>query len=111
MARLTISLPEKMYNRISSLSIQENDSMSGMINRLIEIGLYQLSEEPQKKNPKINKNYSDQHCQQLIIQMNALIKNISSEVLKYDQEDFEKLRQISLQKYNDLIGYNHEEIM
>lgn len=103
MPRLTISLPSTMYNRISSLSARENDSMSGMINRLIEIGLYQLSEAPQKQNYK-QTNYAEQHCHQLIIQMNALVKNVSSAVLKYDQDDFEKLRQISVQKYNELIS-------
>lgn len=103
MPRLTISLPSMTYNRISSLSVRENDSMSGIINRLIEISLYQLSEVPQQQNPKQN-NHAEEHCQQLIIQMNALIKNVSSAVLKYDQDDFEKLRQVSLQKYNELIG-------
>lgn len=102
MPRLTISLPSTMYNRISSLSARENDSMSGMINRLIEIGLHQLSEVPQQ-TPK-QTNYAEQHCQQLIIQMNALVKNVSSAVLKYDQDDFEKLRQVALQKYNELIS-------
>lgn len=102
MPRLTISLPSAMYTRISSLSARENDSMSGMINRLIDIGLHQISEVPQQ-TPK-QTNYAEQHCQQLIIQMNALVKNVSSAVLKYDQDDFEKLRQISVQKYNELIS-------
>jgi len=103
MPRLTISLPSTMYNRISSLSARENDSMSGMINRLIEIGLHHLSEAPQEHNSK-QTNYAEQHCHQLIIQMNALVKNVSSAVLKYDQDDFEKLRQISIQKYNELVS-------
>ncbi len=110
MPRLTISLPSAMYNRISSLSVRENDSMSGMINRLIDIGLYQLSEVPQQKNLRQN-NHAEQHCQQLIIQMNALVKNVSSAVLKYDQDDFEQLKQVSLQKYNELISVNSEESM
>jgi hypothetical protein len=103
MPRLTISLPSMMYNRISSLSVQENDSMSGIVNRLIEIGLYQLSEVSSQKNNR-HINEAEQYCQQLIIQMNALVKNVSSAVLKYDQDDFEKLRQMSLQKYNELIS-------
>ena len=43
------------------------------------------------------------HCQQLIIQMHALIKNLSAEILKFNQEDFDRLRQVAASKYNGLI--------
>jgi uncharacterized protein YcfL len=42
------------------------------------------------------------HCQQLIIQMNALIKNLSAEILKFNQNDFDNLRKAALSKYNEL---------
>ena len=49
-----------------------------------------------------NNNEVEQHCQHLIIQMNALIKNLSAELLKFNQEDFEKLRQAAVLKYDEL---------
>lgn len=52
---------------------------------------------------RISSNPIDQHCQQLIIQMNALIKNMSVEMFKFNQEDFEHLRQAALEKYNELV--------
>ena len=47
-------------------------------------------------------NEVEQHCHQLIIQMNALLKSLSAETLKFKQEDCEKLRQAAVVKYNEL---------
>jgi hypothetical protein len=52
----------------------------------------------------IKHNQVEQHCQQLIIQMNALIKNISVELLHFSKEDFERLQLAALGKYSELIA-------
>lgn len=96
MPRLTITLPNALYNRLSGIALQSKDSMSGVINQLISIGMHSTSEDYQKHNE------IEQHCQQLIIQMNALIKNISSEILKFSQDDFEQLRHAVAAKYKEL---------
>ncbi len=101
MPRLTITLPKTVYNRLSVLSMQSNDSMSSFINRLIGVGMCCMTDDYQSKQN--NSEVVEQHCQHLIIQMNALIKNMSSEMLKFNQEDFEKLRQAAVIKYNELI--------
>src|SRR3990167_6700622 len=95
MPRLTITLPKTVYNRLSALSMQSNDSMSSLINRLIGVGMCCMTEDYQSKQNK-NSDEVEQHCQHLIIQMNALIKNLSAEMLKFNQEDFEKLRQAEI---------------
>ena len=97
MPRLTISLPQNMHNRLSSLSVQHNDSLSNTINKLLQVGMYHLDEEQSNESPVIEK-----HCQQLIIQMSALIKNISVEILKLNQDDFDRLRQATQAKYQEL---------
>lgn len=97
MSRLTISLPDNLHNRISSLAIQHDDSMSSIINRLIHVGLQHWYEGQQKSNQLV-----EQHCQQLIIQMNALIKNMSVELLKFNQEDFEQLQKAAVGKFAEL---------
>ncbi|MDP3704445.1 MAG: hypothetical protein Q8R24_00870 [Legionellaceae bacterium] len=102
MPRLTISLPQTMHNKLSSLAIQDDQSLSNTINRLLLVGMYHLGEESTSSNP-----FVEQHCQQLIIQMNALIKNMSVELLKCNQDDFEMLRQASIKKYNELLIVNH----
>ena len=101
MPRLTISLPQTMHNRLSSLSVKHDESLSKTINKLLQVGMYHLSEEQSNKNLAVEK-----HCHQLIIQMNAMIKNLSAETLKFNAEDFEKLRQASVLKYNELSSVN-----
>ena len=98
MPRLTISLPQAMHNRLSSLSVQQKESLSNIINSLLQVGMHHFNEEPFNTHTAAEK-----HCQQLIIQMNALIKNLSSEILKFNQDDFEQLRKAALSKYNELI--------
>jgi hypothetical protein len=98
MPRLTITLPNALYNRLSGIALQSNDSMSSVINRLISIGMHSASEDHQIKHNEV-----EQHCQQLIIQMNALVKNMSSEILKFSQDDFEQLRQAAVVKYHELV--------
>lgn len=101
MPRLTITLPSTLYNRLSGIALQSNDSMSGVINRLISIGMHSVSEDHQIKHNEV-----EQHCQQLIIQMNALIKNMSSEILKFSQDDFEQLRHAATAKYKELAKFS-----
>ena len=101
MPRLTITLPQTTYNRLSSLSIQQNDSLSNIINQLIGMGMSYLSDENrdliEKKEHKINR-----HSNFLIIQMNALLKSLSAEFLKLDQNDFDKLWKNTQIKYNEI---------
>lgn len=97
MQRLTISLPENLHCRISSLAIQHHESMSGIINRLIHVGLQHWFEGSQNSNQIV-----EQHCQQLIIQMNALIKNMSVELLKFTADDLEQLQRATMGKFSEL---------
>lgn len=80
------------------LSVQQNDSVSNIINNLLQVGMHHFNEKPSNTPTAVEK-----YCQQLIIQMNALIKNLSSEILKFNQDDFEQLRKAALSKYNELI--------
>lgn len=99
MSRLTISLPDKLHNRIASFAMQQDASMSSVINQLIQVGLHYWYENQEKPHQLI-----EQHCQQLIIQMNALIKNMSAELLKFSPEDFEQLQQATTRKYKELVN-------
>jgi hypothetical protein len=98
MPRLTISLSQGMHNRLSSLSIQHDASLSNIVNKLLQIGMCHLGERTDESCNNI-----EEHCQQLIIQMNALLKNVSVEILQFEQKDFEQLKRASMVKYNDLV--------
>ena len=80
--------------------------MSGIINRLPGIGMNCVDEENHHAELDQSNKQVEQHCHHLIIQMNALIKNMSAEMLKFTQEDFERLRQAAMRKYNDLLVAN-----
>src|SRR5262245_20973105 len=95
MHRLTITLPDTIYNHLSLQASQCEGSISSVINRLIRIGMQYVDERNQAKSV-------EQHCHHLIIQMNALLKNLSVEILELNQDDFEQLRQAAWNKYNEL---------
>ena len=99
MPRITISLPQTTYNRLTSLSVQQNDSMSNIINQLMGVGLNCLAQEPD--TPKAD-NKVDRHCNMLIIQMNALLKKMSAEILNLEQGEFDKLWKMTEQKFSEL---------
>lgn len=96
MPRLSVSLSDATHLNVLALSKQQKDSMSNTINDLIRLGMKSLNENDIKPRP------IDKHCQQLIIQMNALVKNLSAEILKFDQKDFEQLREATIVKYNEI---------
>ena len=95
MIRLTISLPKAVHQHVAMLAIENNVSLSKIVNQLVMIGINHWNFKPEN-------NQLDQHCQQLIIQMNVLIKNLAVEILKFNQNDFDQLRQVSLVKFYEL---------
>ena len=58
MPRLTISLPNNVYNRLSSIAMQYDDSMSNIINRMIQLGMISLDDEHHMVNGKNKENES-----------------------------------------------------
>ncbi|STX41127.1 Uncharacterised protein [Legionella donaldsonii] len=106
MPRLTISLSNALYSRLSALSIHNKESMSNIINQLILAGMHHIEDSPPKREQQ--KPLVDQHCQKLIIQMNALVKNLSKELLHFNQNDFKQLQQASAKKYNELNSANSD---
>lgn len=96
MSRLTITLPDVIHNRISLIANESNESMSTIINKLIVFGLNY------DKTDTDNNSLVDEHCQLLMIQMNALIKNLSAKTLDYKKEDFESLHKASIKKLEEL---------
>ncbi len=101
MPRITISLPQTTYNRLTSLSVQQNDSMSNIINQLMGVGLNYLASDSFENMAKGDSKV-DKHCNLLIIQMNALLKKVSAEVLKLEQSDFDKLWKMTEQKLTEI---------
>ncbi len=96
MPRLPVALTEEKYAHVSLLAKKNNDSMSNVINELIDLGMESLL----SKN-KSTSSLIEQHCQQLIIQMSVLIKNMSEKIMEFDQKYFDELREAVLVKFNE----------
>jgi len=109
MPRLSITLPKDIYDKVLAISGSNDESLSYTIAKMTELGL--LVTENQKKN-KTDKALPDveDHCYKLIIQMNAIIKNMAAKQLDFTQEDFDALRDSAIIKFNDLVGIEPEEL-
>lgn len=109
MPRITVTLPKDLYERVEAYSANNDDSLSNTIVKMTELGL--LVTESQKKKEQ-GKSFSDieEHCYKLMIQMNAIVKNLAAKQLEYTQEEFDKLRDSTVLKYNELIGIMPEEL-
>ena len=109
MPRLTITLPKDIYEKIQAVSGEQEESMSFTIAKMTELGL--LVTENQKNNNGVKKlSEIEEHCFKLIIQMNAIIKNMAAKNLDFAQEEFDKLRDSSILKFNELTGIKQEEL-
>lgn len=100
MPRFTMTLPNVTYNRITAMAAQCNDSMSNIMNKLIEIGMENADQNRVRR-------HAEQHYYQLSIQTNVLVKNMAAEFLKFSQGDFDKLKRASEEKYNELVKQNY----
>lgn len=106
--RLTVTISNDLYKKIKALSNENDESLSSVIAKMTETGLshYQNNHDALSSNLSL----AEEHCYKLIIQMNAIIKNLAAKQLDYTQSDFDKLRDASILKFNDLIGIKREEL-
>lgn len=109
MPRVTIHMPNDTHEKIIEYAEKNDDSISGAVTKMAEIGL--LVTESRKKQKEEDK-YTDieKYCQKLIIQINALVKNLASKQAGYDEDDFTKLRDATLKRYNEIAGIEPEEL-
>lgn len=97
MPRLSVTLSDVVHAQLSSIAAGNKVSIACVVNQLIQLGMKHI-------DSNINEpTVVEKHCQQLIIQMNALIKNLSAEILKFEQADFDKLRDATNIKHNELL--------
>ena len=96
MTRLTITIPNPLYARLSVMATQNKESISSLINEFIIAGMQKVDTTNEEKS------LVEEHCQQLTIQMNVLLKKLSEKMLDLTKEDFLELRKTSIDKHNQL---------
>ncbi len=110
MPRVTISLPNDLHDKLIKYAGNNDDSLSYTITKMTEIGLMVTESQHKKKNSDDHFSAVEKHCFKLIIQMNALLKNMASKDLGYGQDEFKKLTELSISKYQELMGVVPEEL-
>lgn len=110
MPRVTVTVPNELYNKLVKYAGDNEDSLSYTITKMTEIGLMVTESQQQQKSPEDKFSDIEKHCFKLMIQMNALLKNIAGKQLDYGQDEFKKLMDVSINKYQELMGITPEEL-
>ncbi len=110
MPRVTIHLPNDLHNTLNTMAEKNDDSLSSTIAKMAELGI--LITESQKKNKSPEDRFSDieKYCFKLLIQMGALVKNLSIKELGYGNDEFKKLNDACVLKYRELLGFETEDM-
>lgn len=110
MPRVTVSLPKDLYERLMDYAGDNDDSLSYTVAKMTEIGLMVSESKNENKSPEDRFSKIEQHCFKLVIQVNALLKNIATSQFQYGQEEFKKLHDLTNDKYQELLGIKPEEL-
>lgn len=110
MPRITVTLPNDLHDKLIKYAGDNDDSLSYTITKMTEIGLMVTESQQNKKNSEDRYSEIEKHCFKLMIQMNALLKNMASKQLDYGQDEFKKLMDLSISKYQELMGIAQEEL-
>lgn len=109
MPRATIHVPNDTYQKIVDMASNNDESLSSTFVKLAEIGLY-VKEKQAENTTNSQSSEIEIYCQKLILQINALVKSIASKQIGYTDNDFNKLRDATLTKYNEICGIELEEL-
>lgn len=93
MPKLTFYCDKQLVEQIQSVASSKQTSLSKAINHLLTQGLISSQQ---------NDQLIEQHCHQLIIQMNAILQHHAEKHLYYDQCDFEQLSTAAKKKLSSL---------
>lgn len=109
MARITVTMPDNIHEKVLKLAGKEDDSISYTVTRLLEIGLMVMDSKNEKKSDDKSTELED-YCQKLIIQMNGIIKEIAIDKFDFNNEKITRITNDTLSKFNKLKGIHHESL-
>lgn len=110
MPRVTIHVPNDIHDKLAKMAESNDDSMSSTITKMAEIGIMITENQKKIKSPEDRFSDIEKHCFKLMIQMNALIKNLATKDLGYGVDEFKKLTDASINKYKELLGIDPDEL-
>jgi CRISPR/Cas system-associated protein Cas10 (large subunit of type III CRISPR-Cas system) len=110
MPRISVTFPQPLYDKLLKQAGSSDDSLSYTVIKMTELGMMVSESQEKSKNPEDRFSDIEKHCFKLMIQMNALLKNMASKQLDYGQDEFKKLMDLSVTKYHELMGIKEEEL-
>ena len=108
MPRVTIHLPNNLHNTLNAMVEKNDDSLSSTIAKMAELGTLVTENQRNKKSPEDRFSDIEKYCFKLMIQMGALVKNLSIKELGYGNDEFKKLNDACISKYRELLGLESE---
>jgi hypothetical protein len=105
MARITVTLPDNLHQKITELAGKENDSISYTVSKLVDIGLMVMNSKNEKKEDELN-----EYCQKLIIQINGILKELAVDKFNIENDKITKITNETLVKFNRLKGIHEEPL-
>ena len=108
MPKLTISVPNDLYEKISKTAEKNDESMSNIIIKMTGLGFLVADSKDKKSASGLSE--IDEHCSKLIIQMNALVKEMAEKNLGYDRLKFSSLRDKAVDRFNEIAGVSPDEL-
>lgn len=110
MPRITITIPTKLHEKVLTYAHDNEISLSSAIAKMTEIGLMVTENQNEPKSIEDKFTEIEKHCFKLMIQMNGLLKNMAIKELGYGQDEFKKLMDASINKYQQIMGIAPEEL-
>ena len=108
MPRVSVTLPKDVYEKISKYSELNDESISNVVAKMAELGFMVKQNQDNKSGSGMSE--IDEHCSKLMIQMNALVKEMAEKKLGYDKKMFDDIRDKAVDRFNDIVGYQPEEL-
>lgn len=107
--RVTISLDDAFYKALSKIAENQKKNLSSVIVEMASIGY--KSEKQKEEDTSDNNLFTDieKHSFKLIIQSYGILRQLAQKELNYEQNDFDQLRQLTLEKYEELMRIKKED--
>lgn len=107
--RVTISLDDAFYKVLMKISETQKKTLSSVIVEMASIGY--KSEKQKEQDSSDNNLFTDieKHSFKLIIQSYGILRQLAQKELNYEQNDFDQLRQLTLEKYEELMRIKKED--
>lgn len=107
--RVTISLDDAFYKVLMKISETQKKTLSSVIVEMALIG--HKSEKQKEEDTSDNNLFTDieKHSFKLIIQSYGILRQLAQKELNYEQNDFDQLRQLTLDKYEELMRIKKED--